>query len=68
MSETKIDLATMAKLAKALDFICGPQHACVLALKAAAASGDERDVKKARTQFLKLKPNERNAAMSMIAE
>ena len=32
MDDAKIDRTTMAKLAKALEFICGPQHACVVAL------------------------------------
>ncbi len=67
MDEAKIDLATIGKLAKALAFICGPEHACTKALKTAAESGAEGDIKKARTQFLRLKISERQAAMSMIA-
>jgi hypothetical protein len=66
MSELKFDQAAMAKLAKALAFICGADHPCTAALKTAAESGAERDVKKARTLFLKLSPNDRRAALSMI--
>ena len=68
MSEPVIDRAAMGRLAKALAFICSPDHACTLALKAAADSGTESDIKKARTLFLKLKPNERRAALSMLAD
>ena len=68
MSDLKFDQAAMGKLAKALAFICGADHACTVALKTAAESGAERDVKKARTLFLKLAPNDRSAALSMIAE
>ena len=68
MSDLKFDQTAMAKLAKALAFICGPDHACTTALKTAAESGAERDVKKARTLFLKLSPNDRRAALSMIEE
>lgn len=68
MTEPTIDRAAMAKLAKALAFICGPEHACTVALKTAADSGVDSDVKKARTAFLKLAPNDRRAALSMIEE
>ena len=66
MDETKIDRAAMGRLAKALTFICGPRNATVLALQAAADSGAERDIKAARTLFLRLKPGERQAAMAML--
>ena len=66
MDETRIDPAAMGRLAKALSFICGPQHACTLAMSKAAASGSEQDAKRARTLFLKLKPGERRAAMAML--
>ncbi len=68
MAETKIDAAAMGRLAKALAFICGPDHSTTIALKAAAESGAERDIKKARTLFLRLKPGERKAALTMIAD
>lgn len=68
MDETTIDRATMGRLAKALAFICGPEHPTTLALKAAAESGAERDVKKARALFVKLKPGERRAALDMLSE
>ncbi len=68
MEETKIDPAAMGRLAKALAFICGPDHATTLALKAAAESGSEQDIKKARMLFLRLKPGERRAALNMLGD
>jgi hypothetical protein len=67
MEEAKIDRAAMGCLAKALDFICGPDHPTTVALKAAAESGSEQDIKRARTLFLKLKPGDRRAAWTMLA-
>jgi len=67
MEEAKIDRAAMGRLAKALDFICGPDHPTTVALKAAAESGSEQDIKKARTLFLNLKPGDRRAAWTMLA-
>jgi hypothetical protein len=66
MDETKIDREAMGRLAKAVAFICGPEHATVLALKTAAESGTERDIKAARALFLKLKPGDRKAALTML--
>lgn len=68
MDDTKIDRAAMARLAKALDFICGSDHPTTAALKSAAASGTEREIANARKLFLKLKPGERRAAMAMLEE
>ncbi len=68
MEETKIDRAAMGRLASALAFICGADHPTTVALKAAGESGSERDIKKARALFLKLKPGERQAALTMLAE
>ena len=65
MDETAIDRAAMGRLAKALVFICGADHSTTAALKA-AESGSERDIKKARALFLKLKPGDRRAAMTML--
>lgn len=56
----------MGRLAKALAFICGADHTTTVALKVAAESGSERDIKKARTLFLQLKPGDRKAALAMI--
>ena len=66
MDETRIDRAAMERLAKAVAFICGPEHATELALKAAAESGIDRDIKAARALFLKLKPGDRRAALTML--
>jgi len=68
MEEAKIDRAVMGRLAKALGFICGPDHPTTIALKAAAESGSEQDIKKARTLFLRLKPGDRRAALTMLAD
>ncbi len=68
MDETKIDSKMMGRLAKALEFICGADHAAVKALKAASLTGAERDVKAARTQFLKLKSGDRQAALTMVRD
>jgi hypothetical protein len=66
MEETTIDRAAMGRLAKALVFVCGPDHPTTIALKAAAESGSERDIKNARALFLRLKPGDRRAALAML--
>jgi hypothetical protein len=68
MEEKAIDHATMGRLAKALVFICGADHPTTVALKAAAESGSERDIKNARTLFLRLKPGDRRAALAMLGD
>ena len=68
MDEKAIDQAAMGRLAKALVFICGPDHPTTIALKAAAESGSERDIKNARTLFLRLKSGDRRAALAMLAD
>ncbi len=67
MDEAKFDAAMMGKLAKALAFICGPAHAATMAVRAAAESGSERDIKKARQAFLKLKHGDRQAALTLLS-
>ena len=68
MTETTLDGGGMGRLAKALAFICGADHPTTVALRTAAESGEERDIKKARTLFLKLKPSDRQAAMAMLRD
>jgi hypothetical protein len=68
MEEATIDRAAMVRLAKALVFICGPDHPTTVALKAAAESGSERDIKNARALFLRLKPGDRRAALAMLGD
>lgn len=68
MDEAKIDRDAMGRLAKALAFICGPDHPTTVALKAAAESGAERDIAKARKAFLALKPGDRRAALEMLKD
>lgn len=66
MEEAKIDREAMGRLAKALGFIKGANDPTAAALKLAAESGAEADIKKARTLFLRLKPGDRRAALSML--
>ncbi len=64
--EPKFDAAMMGRLGQALTFICRADHPATVALKKAAETGSDKDVKAARAQFLKLKPNERRAALAML--
>jgi hypothetical protein len=66
MDETAIDREAMGKLANALAFIRGPDHPATIALRAAAQSGADRDIKNARTLFLRLSQSDRRAALTMI--
>jgi hypothetical protein len=68
MDEKQIDRAAMGRLAKALAFICGADHPAIAALTKAAETGTPSDIKAARTQFLRLKPGDRRAALTMIEE
>ncbi|MBT5111333.1 MAG: hypothetical protein HOM25_21830 [Rhodospirillaceae bacterium] len=68
MEELKFDRDAMGRLAKALAFICGPDNPTTVALQAASASGSERDITKARKLFLSLKPGDRQAALTMLAD
>jgi hypothetical protein len=66
MTERKIDRAAMGRLAKALAFICGPDHPTTMALKAAAVNGSEQEIRKARALFLGLPSGDRQAALNML--
>ncbi|HEY8299352.1 MAG TPA: hypothetical protein VIF65_02640 [Methyloceanibacter sp.] len=68
MDENTIDRAAIARLAKALVFVCGADHPTTVALRAAADSGSERDIKNARALFLRLKQGERRAALAMLGD
>lgn len=68
MTEPTIDRDAMGRLAKALAFICGADHPTTVALRTAAESGTEKDIKVARGLFLRLKPNERRSALAMIQD
>ena len=68
MDETMIDRVAMGRLAKALGFIRGAGDKTAVALKLACESGLERDIKKARSLFIQLKPGDRKAALNMIEE
>jgi hypothetical protein len=62
MDENKIDHATMGRLATALAFVCSADHPATVALQLAADTGLAKDIKAARTLFLRLKPAQRRAA------
>ena len=68
MDETSIDRDAMGRLAKAVAFICGAEHPTTVALRTAAESGTERDIKNARALFLRLKQSERRAALTMLED
>ena len=68
MEETKIDRETMGRLAKALAFIGSPDDPVVVALRQAAETGGDRDIKQARALFLKLRPADRRAALASLTE
>ena len=68
MSDLKIDLETMGRLAGALSFIASPDDPAVLALRAAVESKDPKDIKNARTLFLRVKPVHRNAALATLMD
>lgn len=68
MEEATIDRAAIERLAKALAFVCGPDHPTTVALRTAAESGSEKDIKNARALFLKLKPGDRRAALTMLGD
>jgi len=68
MKEITIDREAMGRLAKALVFVCGADHPTTVALKNAAESGVERDIKNARTLFLRLKQSDRRAALAMLED
>ena len=68
MDETKIDAALMGRLASALTFIAGADHAATKALRLASETNAAKDVKAARTQFLKLKHGDRQGALTMVKD
>jgi hypothetical protein len=68
MDETTIDRAAMGRLADALSFICGADHPTTVALRTASESGLEKDIKAARTLFLRLKQSDRRAALTMLQD
>ena len=68
MEEIKIDRAVMGRLAATLAFIGSPVDPVVVALRKAAETGAERDIKQARSLFLKLRPTDRQAALASLSE
>ncbi len=68
MSDTQIDLQTMGRLANALSFIISPDNPAVVAMRAAVESGSAKDIKHARTLFLRVNATHRNAALAMLMD
>lgn len=68
LDSLEFSVEAMGRLAKAVGFVCGTDHPTTAALAKAAQSGADRDVKQARTLFLRLKPGERKAALAMLAD
>jgi hypothetical protein len=68
MDEGAIDRDAMGRIAKALAFIKGASDPTALALKLACDTGAAKDIKAARTLFLRLKPSERQGALAMLSE
>ena len=68
MKDVAIDREAMGRLAKALAFICAPDHPTTIALRAAAENGSRQEIAKARKLFIALKPADRQAAMAMLAD
>jgi hypothetical protein len=68
LESIEFSVESMGRLAKAVGFVCGTDHPATTALAKAAQSGADRDVKQARTLFLRLKPGERRAAFAMLSD
>lgn len=68
MDELKLDREAMGRLGKALAFICGAEHPATSAIARAAETGTARDIKEARVQFMRLKPGDRKAALTMLSD
>jgi hypothetical protein len=68
MDEGTIDREAMGRIAKALAFIRGAEDPTTVALRTAAETGKAADIKKARTLFLRLKPNDRKSALAMLSD
>jgi hypothetical protein len=68
MKEAIIDIVAIGRLAKALAFIAGAAHPTTVALRKAAESEAESDIKKARLLFLQLRPGMRQAAFAMMED
>ena len=68
MDEIAIDPKMMGQLAHAVGFICGTDHPATVALKRAAETGADKDIKAARKAFLKLPLGERRGALTMLED
>jgi hypothetical protein len=68
MSDTAIDINTMGRLANALSFIASPDDPAVVAMRKAVETGAAKDVKQARTLFMRVNAAHRNAALAMLMD
>lgn len=60
------DLETMAKLARALEKVGAAGDPAVVALRAAVASKDPKDIQHAQELVMTLNPGHRNAALAIV--
>jgi hypothetical protein len=58
----------MGRVANAQAVIRIPEDPVVVALRQAAESGSDRDIKQARSLFLKLRPADRSAALATLVD
>ena len=68
MLDTKIDIETMGRLAGALSFITSSDDPAVVAMRAAVQSGAAKDIKHARTLFLRINSSHRKAALATLMD
>ena len=68
MSDTQIDIQTMGRLANALSFVISADNPAVVAMRTAVESGTAKDIKHARTLFLRINATHRNAALAMLMD
>ena len=68
MDEGSIDRDAMGKMAKALAFISGEDHPMTLAMRKAAETQSQADIKAARQMFLQLKPATRASALAFLKD
>ncbi len=68
MSDTQIDIHTMGRLANALSFVVSADNPAVVAMRTAVESGTAKDIKHARTLFLRVNATHRNAALAMLMD
>jgi hypothetical protein len=67
LEKPPVDRAGIARVAKALVFICGADHPTTVAFKVAVETGSEQDIKRARTRRSITSLEPRAARSSLVA-